>query len=1039
MTMKKLVLFLAGAALSAQVGAQGDEWRDPQVNQVNRLPMHANFFAYESSAAARGKRQDSERFMTLGGEWKFNWVADSDQRPMDFFRTDFNDKGWGTMPVPGLWELNGYGDPQYLNTGYPWREQFKNDPPNVPVEGNHVGSYRRVIEIPASWDGKQVIAHFGSVTSNMYLWVNGRFAGYSEDSKLEAEFDLTPYLKKGGNLIAFQVFRWCDGTYMEDQDFFRFAGVGRECYLYAREKQHIADLRLDASLTNDHTDGHLEVTASLSPQAKGGTLEVTLADSDGKQVAQRQARIAGADQCLSMDVAKVLAWTTETPNLYTVTATLRNSSGAVVEVIPVKAGFRNVAIQSGLLKVNGKAILVKGANRHEMDPDYGYFVSEERMLQDIKILKQNNFNAVRTCHYPDDNRWYELCDRYGIYLVAEANAESHGMGYGELTLAKNPSYAIAHMERNRRNVQRSINHPSVIVWSLGNEAGNGPNFQACYDWIKQHDPSRPVQYEQARGGADTDINCPMYMSYENCEKYAASNPDKPLIQCEYAHAMGNSMGGFAEYWELIRKYTSYQGGFIWDFVDQSQRKTGKNGVMVYGYGGDWNSYDASDFNFCDNGLIGPDRTLNPHMLEVKYVQQSIWAGDADVKNGKISVHNEYLFRDLSNYYMEWKVSCDGRQVVGGVVSDIAAAPGATATIQLPYARTDMPAGGELLLDVCFKLKSPEPMIPAGYVTAYRQLVIRDHASPELAIAPRTADRNTAPGEVALRENDRNFLIVEGNGVHIDFNRRSGFMTRYEVGPVKYMQEGSSLRPNFWRAPTDNDFGAGLQQKNRVWDNPEMKLVSIEGKMQDGLAVIAANYDMPGIPARLNMLYTINNAGQVLVSQEMIAAADAKVPDMMRFGLRLQMPSRFDRINYYGRGPWENYADRKSSTPIGIYSQSVDEQFNQYIRPQETGTKSDVRWWHQSDLAGHGLKVTSAEPFSASALHYSQESLDEGLVKRQGHSQEVAPQERVFLCIDKAQSGLGCVNSWGALPLPEYRLPYGNYTFEVLISPERVLF
>ncbi len=1040
--MKKFLILSLLLLFCGTLRAGDDARHDPSINAINRLPMHAAFFAYESAEKAiAGNRKASERYLSLNGTWKFLWVRDACDRPDTFFRTDFDDKAWKTMPVPGMWQLNGYGDPQYVNHGYPWREQFKSDPPHYPDTGNHVGSYRRVIEIPETWSGQQVIAHFGSVTSNMSLWVNGRYVGYSEDSKLEAEFDLTPYVKPGANLIAFQIFRWCDGTYLEDQDFFRLSGIARDCYLYTRDERHIADLQVTPSLDNGYTTGQLDIRAEMSRSSKGCTLELEVSDHTGRPVASERTKVSATRQQIRLNAGKVDLWSAETPVLYRLTATLRAPSGEVIEVIPLRTGFREVKIAGGQLLVNGRPILVKGVNRHEMDPDGGYIVSEERMLQDIRILKENNFNAVRTCHYPDDVRWYELCDEYGLYVVAEANIESHGMGYGKNPLASDPVWKKAHLERNERNVRRNFNHPSVIIWSLGNESGDGANFTACYDWIKAYDPSRPVQFEQAFWGKDhnTDIICPMYWYYDKCKRYASDNPKKPLIQCEYAHAMGNSMGGFKEYWDLIRKYPSYQGGFIWDFVDQSLRKQGKNGVMIYGYGGDWNPYDASDKNFCDNGLVSPDRIPNPHMHEVRYWQQPIWVREVDLQTGRIAVFNEYAFRDISAYSLHWRLLCDGHEVLCGSVPSLDVAPQTEVPLQLAYDAGSLPTEGELLLDIAFRLQNAEAPLPAGHTVARQQLVVRERKAEMPEIAVRRIDSYTSDGTVALVQEDRNFLIVEGENIRLDFDRRNGFMTRYEVDGVAYLYPGTTLRPNFWRAPTDNDFGAGVQRKNRMWNNPRIELKELVGRMEGEIAVITADYELPEIPAKLQMEYRVGNTGEILVTEKLITAKDVKVPDLQRFGMRMEMPATFDRINYYGRGPWENYSDRKSSAFLGLYSQTVDEQFYPYIRPQETGTKSDIRWWHQGDRSGRGLMFTSAEPFSASALHYSQESLDEGLTKKQGHSQEVVPQDRVFLCIDKAQSGLGCVNSWGARPGAAYRLPYKDYVFEFRMAPEIKLY
>ena len=1031
--MKKILLCWLAAATALTAGAQSNEWQDAGVNAVNRMPMHGSWFAYESPEAAQtGDKTLSERFVTLNGNWKFNWVCDADQRPTDFFRVGYNDKGWNDMPVPGLWELNGYGDPVYLNVGYAWRGWFKNDPPHVPVEQNHVGSYRRTVDIPAAWAGRQIVAHFGSVTSNIYLWVNGRYVGYSEDSKLEAEFDLTPYVKPGRNLIAFQVFRWCDGTYLEDQDFFRLSGVGRDCYLYARDKRQITDIQVDAAPSADYTAGTVAVKAFFPRQARGCSVELALTDAQGRSVASQQLRVTKDEERCTLDAGKVALWSAETPVLYGLTATLRAPAGEVIEVIPLRIGFRDVKIEGGQLLVNGRPVLIKGANRHEMDPDYGYYVSEGRMLEDIRIMKENNINAVRTCHYPDDARWYSLCDQYGLYVVAEANIESHGMGYGEKTLAKNPLYAKAHLERNERNVQRSINHPSVIIWSLGNEAGDGPNFDACYDWIKAYDPSRPIHHERvvySPGSRNTDIICPMYWDYERCEKYLAENPAKPLIQCEYAHAMGNSMGGFREYWELIRREPKYQGGFIWDFVDQSLHKKGRNGVTVYGYGGDWNPYDPSDQNFCDNGLIGPDRIPNPHMEEVRYYYQSVWTSWAGDAGNTVEVLNENFFRGLENYDLHWEVLCDGTPLRRGVVDGLKAAPQQRVRITLPYDPATLPAAGELLLDVAYKLKTAEGILPAGHTAARAQLPIREY----VFTAP--AAKSAAEGEsLFVADNHKDFLIVAGNGLRLDFSRKTGFITRYEVRGLDFLADGSTLRPNFWRAPTDNDFGAGLQHKMAVWKQPEMKLKTLTHAEADGIVTVKAGYEMPGVQATLEIEYAVDNTGAVTIAQSLHATPGAQVPDMFRFGMRFEMPEAFDRLQYYGRGPGENYADRKSSAFVGLYRQNVDEQFHPYIRPQETGTKSDLRWWHLADIGGRGLTVTSDAPFSASALHYPQESLDEGPAKRQGHSPEVEKQKNVSVCLDKVQYGLACVNSWGALPLPEYRIPYADYTFRLKIAP-----
>ena len=1029
--MKRQLLTCCLAMCSLATMAQHDEWKNPEINAVNRAPMHTNYFAYSSSEeAAKADKENSSNFMTLNGIWKFNWVKNADARPTDFYRTDYNDKGWGQMKVPGVWEMNGYGDPIYVNVGYAWRSQYKNNPPYVPIENNHVGSYRKEIIIPAEWSGKEIFAHFGSVTSNMYLWVNGKYVGYSEDSKLEAEFNLTKYLKPGKNLIAFQVFRWCDGTYLEDQDFFRYSGVGRNCYLYSRNKKYIQDIRVTPDLDSNYTNGTLNVALNLNGS---GTVELNLTDPAGKSVATAQVNGNG-QKSVVMDVSNPEKWTAETPNLYTLTATLKNGSNTL-EVIPVKVGFRKIELKGGQILVNGQPVLFKGADRHEMDPDGGYVVSRERMLQDILRMKQLNINAVRTCHYPDDNLWYDLCDQYGIYVVAEANIESHGMGYGKETLAKNPSYKKAHMERNQRNVQRGYNHPSIIFWSLGNEAGYGPNFEQCYTWIKNEDKTRAVQYEQAGTNEFTDIFCPMYYDYDACKKYSEGNIDKPLIQCEYAHAMGNSQGSFKEYWDLIRKYPKYQGGFIWDFVDQSNHWKNKDGIDIYGYGGDFNKYDASDNNFNDNGLISPDRRPNPHAHEVGYFYQSIWTTPGDLSKGEIKVYNENFFRDLSAYYMEWQLLANGAVMQTGVVQDLNVAPQQTATLKLNLNTEKICPCKELLLNVTYKLKAAETLMPAGSTVAYDQLTIRPYTAKALELKNQKASNLDIVVPV-IKDNDHNYLIVEGENFIIEFNKHNGYLSRYEADGMQLLNPGAQLTPNFWRAPTDNDYGAGLQHRYAVWKNPGLKLTSLKQSIENEQAIVQAEYEMKAVKGKLFLTYVINNEGAVKVTQKMEAGKEEKVSDMFRFGMQMQMPENFNEVEYYGRGPVENYADRNHSTLIGKYRQTVAEQFYPYIRPQETGTKTDLRWWRVLNISGNGLQFVGDAPFSASALNYSIESLDDGVQKDQRHSPEVAKAPFTNLCIDKVQMGLGCVNSWGTLPLEKYRVPYQDYEFSFILTPVR---
>ncbi len=1031
--MKRILLFVCALCLLlASASAQTfTEWQDLEENAVNRLPMHSDFFVYESEeAAAQGDRKASESYLSLNGIWKFNWVRNVSMRPTGFWRADYNDGGWDTIPVPGLWELHGYGDPVYVNWNYAWKGNFKNNPPYVPEVGNHVGSYRREIVIPAEWAGREIVAHFGSVTSNIYLWVNGKFVGYSEDSKLEAEFDLTPYLKAGqSNLIAFQTFRWCDGTYLEDQDFYRFSGVARDCYLYARTKgAGIVDVQVTPDLDSDYRDGSLNVALTLKGGAKA---DLRLLDDKGREVASAD----GVSGACSLSVVNPQKWSAESPYLYTLMISVRKKS-ALLGVVPLKVGFRKVEIGDGRILVNGQPVFFKGADRHEMDPDNGYIVSRERMLQDILILKQHNINAVRTSHYPDANLWYDLCDQYGIYLVAEANLEAHGLGFAKDAPSTEKRFLKSFMERNQRNVKRNFNHPSIIFWSLGNETADSQNFADCYDWIKQEDGSRPVQYDLAKRERHSDVFCPMYISQQKCEEYCLSTAEqdsKPLILCEYAHAMGNSCGGFKEYWDLVRKYPKFQGGFIWDFVDQSQHGIGANGKMIYEYGGDYNSYDPSDKNFCDNGLVNPDRIPNPHAGEVRYYYQNIWASPVDLSRGIISVYNENFFRDLSDYLLEWTLLDDGVAVQKGVMDVPAVAPQHSANVTLPYAPEC--ATGEVLLNVSFILKRNDGILPAGQEVAKAQMVL----------SPYDFDRAFRAGSKAAHcltsmpevdESNSGFIRVRGENFALDFSKKTGYMSLYEVGGKTILNGGGTLAPNFWRAGTDNDYGGGVHTAYAVWRNPDINLKSLSVKTEDGLVVVSADYDMPQVKAALSLTYRIDRSGYIRVTQKMTVTPGAGISEMYRFGMRMQLPKDMDRSCYYGRGPVENYADRKSSAFVGVYSQTADEQAYHYIRPQETGTRSDIRWWKQTTIGGRGIRVTSDAAFSASALHYSMESLDDGPVKSQRHFNEVAESDFTELCIDKLQAGVGGIASWGsgAYALPEYRVNYADREFTFVIEP-----
>ena len=1021
-------------SMSSGASAQSESrWQNVNINQQNREPRRANFFAFESLDKAQSfDKKKSANYLSMEGMWKFNFVKDHNKRPANFFALKYDDSQWKDFPVPGLFELNGYGDATYKNIGYAWATQFDPNPPYISELNNYTGSYRRTFELPKDWRGKDVYFHVGSATSNLTLWVNGKYVGYSEDSKVAAEFNISKYLKPGKNLIAMQVMRWCDGSYFEDQDFWRFTGIAREVYLYARPKLHAADIRLNAALENNYQDGVLNYKVSL----KGGKTDVsiTLCDKDGKQVAQA----TGAQGIIK--VPKVKAWTGETPYLYKAYITLKNKQG-ITEVIPQKVGFRNVEIKNAQLLVNGQPVLVKGADRHEMDPDGGYVVSLDRMIQDIKIMKQLNINAVRTSHYPCDPRWYDLCDEYGIYITAEANLESHGMGYEEKSLAKFPEYILPHIERNEGNVKPLINHPSVIVWSLGNECGYGVNFEKAYDWVKACDKTRPAQYE--RGGYDskTDIYCPMYIGYEESESYCKSNGTKPYIQCEYAHAMGNSEGGFKEYWDLIRKYPKYQGGYIWDFVDQGLRdKSPVTGKEIFTYGGDYGRYPGSDYNFNCNGIIAPNRRLNPHAYEIQYVLQNVWIKDFDAENGSFNVYNENFFKNIDDLNLTATLFANGVKLTTVAIPDTKGiAPQATKLVKSEALKSAIEkaeaehATEEITINFAFASDGSQPLVDKGQVMARQQIVLNGYEF----------DKVDAPANTGSKievEETNSYVKVSAERMSVTIGKKTGMIDYLDVDGEPMLKFRESMTPEFWRAPTDNDYGASLQKKMRVWKNPQMNLKSFDKSESKDSVVLTANFEMPEVKAELMLRYRINAAGEVAVTEKMTTDKEAKVADLFRYGMQLQMPASFSKLEYYGRGPEENYIDRHSSSFIGKYEANVKDEYYPYVRPQESGNHTDIRYFSIFNPAtGKGITFEGYAPMECSAIPYLVEDLDAGIEKEHAwgqHSGDLVEKGLVQLHIQQRQFGLGCIDSWGSSPMEKYRMHYQDRCFRFVIKAKK---
>ncbi len=1033
-TIANVSLCLAMLSMSSGALAQSESrWQNVNINQQNREPRRANFFAFENLEKAQSfDKKKSANYLSMEGMWKFNFVKDHNKRPANFFALKYDDSQWKDFPVPGLFELNGYGDATYKNIGYAWATQFDPNPPYISELNNYTGSYRRTFELPKDWKGKDVYFHVGSATSNLTLWVNGKYVGYSEDSKVAAEFNISKYLKPGKNLIAMQVMRWCDGSYFEDQDFWRLTGIAREVYLYARPKLHAADIRLNAALENNYQDGVLNYKVSL----KGGKTDVaiTLCDKDGKQIAQA----TGAQGVIK--VPKVNAWTAETPYLYKAYITLKNKQGAA-EVIPQKVGFRNVEIKNAQLLVNGQPVLVKGADRHEMDPDGGYVVSLERMIQDIKIMKQLNINAVRTSHYPCDPRWYDLCDEYGIYITAEANLESHGMGYEEKSLAKFPEYIVPHIERNEGNVKPLINHPSVIVWSLGNECGYGVNFEKAYDWVKACDKTRPAQYE--RGGYDskTDIYCPMYIGYEESESYCKSNGTKPYIQCEYAHAMGNSEGGFKEYWDLIRKYPKYQGGYIWDFVDQGLRdKSPVTGKEIFTYGGDYGRYPASDYNFNCNGIIAPNRRLNPHAYEIQYVLQNVWIKDFDAENGSFNVYNENFFKNIDDLSLTATLFANGVKLTTIAIPDTKGiAPQATKLVKSEALKSAIEkaeaehATEEITINFAFASDGSQPLVDKGQVMARQQIVLNGYEF----------DKVDAPANTGSKievEETNSYVKVSAERMSVTIGKKTGMIDYLDVDGEPMLKFRESMTPEFWRAPTDNDYGASLQKKMRVWKNPQMNLKSFDKSESKDSVVLTANFEMPEVKAELMLRYRINAAGEVTVTEKMTTDKEAKVADLFRYGMQLQMPASFSKLEYYGRGPEENYIDRHSSSFIGKYEANVKDEYYPYVRPQESGNHTDIRYFSIfNPTTGKGITFEGYAPMECSAIPYLVEDLDAGIEKEHAwgqHSGDLVEKGLVQLHIQQRQFGLGCIDSWGSSPMEKYRMHYQDRCFSFVIKAKK---
>jgi len=1032
-----VVLGVGGGAgvWNRQAPAPPPDWENPAVWAINTEPPHATLFPFESRAVAlAGDRAASPYFALLNGRWRFHWSPTPDSRPLGFERPDFDDRAWPEIAVPSNWELEGYGVPIYVNAGYP----FKKDPPRIAHDDNPVGSYRRHFTVPDAWAGRRIVLHFGAVSSAFYAWVNGERLGYSQDSKTPAEFDITERVRSGDNLLAVEVYRWSDGSYLEDQDMWRLSGIQRDVYVYATPESHVCDFFALADLDSDYRDGLLSVEARVrqygADDARGLRLSAELLDDRGQIAAsgpalERTIDVRAGTEVLSRFGARIdrpRRWTAETPTLYTLLLTLSNADGEVLEVESARIGFRRVEVRNGRLLVNGTPVVIKGVNRHEHDPITGHVVTEASMRHDIELMKQFNVNAVRTSHYPDDPRWYDLADEYGLYLVDEADIESHGMGYEpETTLGNDPVWLGQHLDRTKRMVERDKNHPSVIIWSLGNEAGNGVNFYATYGWIKSRDRSRPVQYERAQRDWNTDLYVPMYPTPERLVEYAEHNDDRPLVMCEYAHAMGNSVGNFTDYWRIIRRYGVLQGGFIWDWVDQGILKTNARGQQIFAYGGDFGPPGTpSDGNFCINGIVSPDRRPHPSIWEVKKVYQPVALEADDLAAGRVAVTNRFDFRGLDGLEAVWTVLEDGAPLGSGTVAVPATEPGSTTVMTIPLETRTPTPGAEYYLDVSVRQTGDEPLVTKGREVAWEQFELPWASGQRTAPpAPEPVEVDESPGAVR----------VTGTMFSVQVDRTTGALTSFAFKGTELLRTGPV--PDFWRAPTDNDFGGDWQKKLRIWrDAGEHFHVSATTVTRETPSRVRIDVDgeIPAGPSRYRLSYVIEGDGVVAVEASLTPVQGLDLPSLPRFGLQMTLPQAFERLRWYGRGPGESYWDRKAGLRVGRFDSTVTEQAYPYIRPQETGNKTDVRWLALTDERGTGLLVVGPSQLSVTALHYTTADLDPGQEKVQVHAGEIPARPFVRLNVDERQMGVGGINSWGYTALPEYSLPYGAYRYRFLM-------
>ncbi|WP_442590790.1 glycoside hydrolase family 2 TIM barrel-domain containing protein [Pedobacter sp. AW31-3R] len=1035
MKLKLLILFLLIRV--AQANAQNNEWENPMLIDQGKERPHVPFMVFGNEKdVIDDDYSKSSNYKLLNGSWKFNYVDKYADRIKDFYRADINDALWANITVPSNWELNGFGIPIYTNITYP----HPNNPPFI-GENNPVGTYRKTFTVPAGWKNKETFIHFGSISGCAFIYVNGKKVGMTKASKTPAEFNITPFLKEGDNQLAVQVFRWHDGSYLEDQDFWRLSGIERDVYLYALEKLSVWDFFLKGDLDGSYKNGlfsaDIELRKFSGNKVSSGVVTVTLSDKSGKQIySKKQEFSTTADSIQTVQfngtISNPLKWNAEQPNLYNCIIKVEDNKGKLLSLTGAKVGFRKVEIKDAQLMINGVATMVHGVNRHEHDDVTGHTTTKELMLKDIRLMKELNINSVRLSHYPNDPLWYKLCDEFGLYLVDEANIETHGLGaefQSWFDKGKHPAYlpqwAAAHTDRTVRMVERDKNHPSIIIWSLGNECGNGPVFHDNYKWIKSRDNSRPVQFEQAGEDWNTDIVCPMYPSIGNMKQYAADTSKKrPYIMCEYAHAMGNGNGNFQEYFDIIRSSKHMQGGFIWDWVDQGIKTKDANGKTFWAYGGDLGGfYWQNDENGVADGMISSDRTPDPGAYEIKKVYQNILFTSNDISKGNLTVENTFDFTNLSEYSFKWELFANGKKVKEGKF-EMNLAPHRKQQVKLKMPQFKSAAGTEYFLNVFAYTRNESPMLKAGFEVAKEQF---KYAGDYFAKTART-------GSTLDMKRDRDKIIFNAGKVTGEFDVKTGRFTKYTLNT------NSSLRnfpePYFWRAPTDNDFGNNMPQRLGIWraahEGKLLKNVDVSKQTDSGL-VIKVSYELSSIQVPYTITYLIQPDGSIKVTASM-NLGNRELPELPRFGMRTVLPGRFDHLSYYGRGPYENYTDRHDASFIGLYEDKVENQFYKgYIRPQESGNKTDVRWLSLTDDTGKGLMIQGVQPISFTAINHSTEDLDPGLTKKQQHPTDLPVRNEVFLSIDLKQRGVGGDDSWGAYPHDQYLLLDKVYSYSYILK------